>query len=49
MFLNILYQLNQHLGIGIRNEMHTFLLELLLQLGIVLDNTVMDDGQILAF
>ena len=48
MFLDILNKLHQHLSIRIRNEGHTFGLEFLFQFCIVLNDTVMDDSQIMA-
>ena len=49
MFLNIFYQLHQHLRVRITHKRHALGLQLLLQVGIVLDDTVMDDGQVLRF
>ena len=48
MFLDILNELHQHLSIRIRNEGHTFSLEFLLQICIVLNDTIMDDSQVMA-
>ena len=45
---NIFDQLNKYLGIGIALERHTLFNELGLDVGIVLDDTVMDDGQVVA-
>ena len=47
MFLDILDELHQHLGVCIAYELHALGLELLLQVGVVLDDTIMDDRQIL--
>ena len=45
-FLDILDELDEHLGVGVALELHAFLLQLLLQVGVVLDDAVVDDGQI---
>ena len=47
MLLDILDQLHQHLCICVRLKFHTFRLQFFLQVGIVLDNAVMDNRQIL--
>ena len=47
MILNILNQLHQHLRISIRDKRHALGLKFRLQVGIVLDDTVMDNGQVL--
>ena len=46
--LNILYELYQHFRIGIALEMNTFRHQLFLDVGIILDDTVVDDGQVVA-
>ena len=45
---NIFYQLDQHLGIGLTDELHALLSQFLFDVGIVLDDAVVDDGQIMA-
>ena len=42
---DIFHQLHQHFGVGVRLELHTFLYEFLLDVGIILNDAVMDDGQ----
>ena len=44
--LYIFDKLNQHLSVGIALKLHTFLYQLLLQYGIVLDYTIMNDSQV---
>ena len=46
LLLDIFYQLHQHLGIGVRTEGKSLLLQFLFQVSIILDDTVMDNGQI---
>ena len=43
---HIFYQLYQHLGVGIADKLHTLGPQFLLDIGIVLDDAVVDDGQI---
>ena len=47
MLFDILNQLHQHLRIRITHEVHALGLQFLLQISIVLDDSVMDDGQVL--
>ena len=47
LLLDILDELHQHLGVGIRLELDALCLQLGLQVGIVLNDTIMDDSQIL--
>ena len=44
---DVLHQLHQHLRIGIADEVYPFGLQLLLDVGIVLDDAVVDDSQVL--
>ena len=44
---DILHELHEYLGIGVRAERHSFRLELSFQVSIVLDDTIMDNGKIL--
>ena len=46
-FLDILNQLHQHLRVGIADEVYALGLQLRLQVGVVLDDAVVDDGQVL--
>ena len=46
MLFDIFDQLYQHLRIRIRNKLHALGLELRLQLGIILNDTIVDNGQI---
>ena len=46
LLLDILNQLYKHLGIGIRSELHPLLNELALKRSIILNDSIMDDGQI---
>ena len=45
--LYVFHELHQHLCIGIAPERHALLLQLPFQVGIVLNDTIMDDGQVL--
>ena len=47
MLLDVFNQLHQHLGIGIAHKVYTLCLQFLLQVGVVLDDAIVDDGQIL--
>ena len=47
LLLDILDELHQHLRVGIRLKLHALGLQFGLQVGIVLDDTIMDDSQIL--
>ena len=47
LYLHVFHELHQHLRIGITPERHTLLLQFPLQVGIVLNDTIMDDGQVL--
>ena len=42
----ILYELYKHFRVGVALEVVAFALELLAKLGVVLDDTVVDDGDI---
>ena len=42
----IFYQLHQHFGVGIAFEFYAIFLKLLLQNGIVLNDTIVNDGKI---
>ena len=46
---DILHQLHQHLGIGIRLEMDAFLDKLRLDVGIVLNDAIVDNSQVMTF
>ena len=45
--LDILYQLHQHLRVRVADEVYALRLQLRLQVSIVLDDTVVDDGEVL--
>ena len=43
---DILYQLNQHLGIGIRLEVYSLVYQFCLDVSVVLNNTIVDNGKV---
>ena len=43
---DVLHELHEHLRIGVALELHAFCLKLRLDVGIILDDAVMDDGKI---
>ena len=45
--LDILYQLHQHLRVRVADEVYALRLQFRLQVGIVLDDTVVNDGEVL--
>ena len=45
---DVLHELHKHLRVGVALELHTLCLKLHLDVGIVLDDAVMDDGKIVA-
>ena len=47
LLLDVLDELHQHLRVGIRLKLHALGLQFCLQVGIVLDDTIMNDSQIL--
>ena len=44
---DILHELHQHLGISITFELHSFINQLCLNISIVLNDTIMDNGQVM--
>ena len=45
--LYVVNQLHKHLSVGLRLELYAFLHEVMLYLCIVLNDTIMDDGEVL--
>ena len=48
MLLDVFNELYEHLRISVRNKSNALCLELLLQLCIILDDTIVNDSQVMA-